>query len=73
MTEIEIGEDDWVFITRGGKGRIELFMPSKEEFDSSEIIHVLLGVKRFEMALLEVVKDETERNDGEKEKREINY
>lgn len=64
MTEIEIGEDDWAFIARGGKGRIELFMPSKEEIDGSEIFYVLLGIKRFESALLEAMKDEAERNDG---------
>ena len=60
IIELEIGENDWGFIARGGKGQIELYMPIKEEFDSSEVLHVLLGVKRFETALLEVMVDEVE-------------
>ena len=64
MSKVEIGENDWGFIARGGKGQIELYMPIKEEFDSSEIIHVLLGVKRFETALLEVMADEADETDG---------
>ena len=65
MTEVEIGDDDWAFIAHSGKDGIELMMPSKEEFDSFEIVFILLSVKRFESALLEVLMNKMEPNDEE--------
>lgn len=53
--DIELGKDDWGLIVRGDKGRVELFVPNKEEHELSEICHVLLGVKKFESALITLI------------------